>query len=108
MVSDEIRKIAYQNFQAGEVDLALVELDRYGHEMHHKEIEKVHETILTISNGDLSKLKVLVDVAVADYRDVLVAAHLKGRKLGNYGWLLLVAIIFSLIVILKLEKGGWP
>lgn len=54
---------------------ALVSLDRYGIEAWHRERERVQLAILKQCDGDLGRLRKLVELASSDYRDVLVGAE---------------------------------
>jgi hypothetical protein len=54
---------------------ALVELERYGHEAHEREPERVRLAILKLCEGELKRVVELVVAAKRDYRDVLMSAE---------------------------------
>ncbi len=58
---------------------ALTSLDTYGVESWHGEKDRVQLAILKLSAGELDKLHSLVDLAKADYRDVLGPAEYPGE-----------------------------
>jgi len=46
-------------------------LDAYGVQSYERERERVHFAMVTLSEGDETKLRYLIEVAKRDYRDVL-------------------------------------
>jgi hypothetical protein len=55
----------------GEAAVALIA--RYGAEPHHREPERVRTVALILADGDLDRLRQLIELADVDYRDVLAA-----------------------------------
>ncbi|HVW82157.1 MAG TPA: hypothetical protein VHB69_14590 [Mycobacteriales bacterium] len=56
-------------------DEALALLERYGDEPWHREVDRVRRAVLTLAAGDLDKLRLRVETARRDYRDVLFNAE---------------------------------
>lgn len=54
-------------------DAAVEVIARYGAEPHHREPERVRTVALILADGDLDRLRRLIDLANVDYRDVLAA-----------------------------------
>ena len=50
-------------------------LEEYGKESWHNEVIRVRAAILKMADGDLERLRVDLEVAKTDYRDVLAAAE---------------------------------
>ena len=51
------------------------ELERYGTEAWHNEVDRVRRDILLLAKGDAEEVRHLVDAAVRDYRDILYWAE---------------------------------
>jgi hypothetical protein len=58
-----------------EGETALRVLITYGHEAHEREPDRVRRAILTLSQGDLGRLRHFAERASSDYRDVLMWAE---------------------------------
>ena len=56
-------------------DAAMEVLGAYGRAPFHGEVDRVRRAILTLSGGDLSRLRTNTETACADYRDVLLFAE---------------------------------
>ncbi|MGB6676873.1 MAG: hypothetical protein WBE44_09305 [Terriglobales bacterium] len=50
-------------------------LNEYGHETWHRESFRVRLAILKLAHGSVEKLRVRIEAAKSDYRDILAAAE---------------------------------
>ena len=53
-------------------------LGEYGMERYHREVPRVRLAVLKLAGGDTAQLRAHLDVALADYRDVIAAAEYPG------------------------------
>lgn len=74
-IAPETRALVEASFAAEDVEAAMAQLDRYGHESWHRERDRVHRAILTLSKGKLDDLADCAGMAWRDYRDVLLLAE---------------------------------
>lgn len=58
-----------------ESDEVLVLLNTYGSQSTHREVDRVRRAILTLSRGEVERVRHNVEVAQRDYRDVLCWAE---------------------------------
>lgn len=70
MLSESIRARVAREYPQADQPLVLEELEKYV----DRERDRVHEAILTLSSGNVRLLRHNVEVAVTDYRDVLLWA----------------------------------
>jgi len=68
---DDVVAAVGARFPSAERDGVLTLLDRYGVESWERDRERVQLAIVTLSEGDLDKLRYFLGVAKQDYRDVL-------------------------------------
>jgi hypothetical protein len=73
--ADKIATLVAEVFPADRVQEALAILSDYGIEKHEPEGERVCRAIVSLSAGDLDRLRHFVAGAKADYRDVLFWAE---------------------------------
>lgn len=92
MVSKGIEEDVIGRFGRDNADGVIKELDRYGSSPYHKEVDRVHRMILRMARNDLTKISRLVDVAIDDYRDILVseAGVHKGEAIDKKVYIVLV------------------
>ena len=71
----DVQHILLRDYPADMHDEAMVELTRLGGSSSvHKE-PRIYLAVLKLANGSLEQLKLCVDAAVRDYRDVLMEAE---------------------------------
>lgn len=76
---DQVERAMQEAFPNADRAEARRILDEYGKAAHEREVDRVRLDILALCQGDLAKLRVLVDRATRDYRDVLYwAARAEG------------------------------
>jgi hypothetical protein len=73
-LADLDRVIVRDYGRAGEARVKEI-LARYGNQIWHREVLRVHMACLRCADGDIARLERDVDVACTDYRDALVAAE---------------------------------
>ena len=73
MVSKETETLVIKTFGAEHAPAIIRELDEYGSCSTHREVDRVHRTILSVAKGDVLRIPKLVKAAINDYRDVLIA-----------------------------------
>ncbi len=71
----DVNRIVYRDFPESQVDAALHVLEEYGSETWHRESWRVKVAVLKLANGNLHALRIAMDVAKRDFRDVLIAAE---------------------------------
>lgn len=102
MVSTDVEKMVIEQFgqeQAGDV---LAVLERYGSSPNQFEVERVHRVILQLAQGNVSRVSSLVDLAIEDYRDILVAdakVH-EGIRLPRPLYMFLIAFVILYLILL--------
>lgn len=90
-----------EQFNKQQVEFVIAELQRYGANQNHFEVDRVHGVILRLARGNVSRVSSLVDLAIKDYRDVLIAddgGH-KGQRLSRSIYVL-VMVFGALILFL--------
>lgn len=105
MVSKGIKEDVIGRFGRDNADGVIKELDRYGSRPHHKEVDRVHGVILRMSGNDLGRISGLVDIAIDDYRDILVsdAGVHKGEAIDKKVYIVLVIFgVLCFYLFLKL------
>jgi hypothetical protein len=50
-------------------------LTRYGSDPSHREVDRVHRAVIVLSQSDLERVGHFVEVALTDYRDVIMWAE---------------------------------
>ena len=58
-----------------DADEVLALLSKYGRQSSHREVDRVRRAILTLSRGEVERVRHNVEVAQRDYRDVLYWAE---------------------------------
>lgn len=103
MRNKSIEAMVVECFGHAQAGAALEILERYGSSSHHVEVDRVHTVILRVAQGDIRKLSKLVDLALVDYRDVLVAdEHVHdGVVLGWRVHAFVLALVVLLLFLLQ-------
>ena len=73
--ANQIAALVAEAFPAERLREALAILSDYGVEKHEPERERVRRAIVSLSEGNLDRLRHFIAVAKADYRDVLFWAE---------------------------------
>ncbi len=73
-----------QQFLPAEVPEVLALLKSYGAKPFHREQKRVRRVIAQNSRGSLDRVRLLVDVAKIDYRDVLIGDRGDERPSGAW------------------------
>ncbi len=71
----DVERVVRRDFPSDQFDTVMGVLRQYGVEKWHRECVRVHLAVLKLSNRQLNELKVVIDVAKRDYRDVLGPAE---------------------------------
>ena len=74
----DVERVVRRDFPAGHVAGVLALLDEYGTESWHREIDRVRLAALKLAGGRLDGLRLQVEGAKCDYRDLLAAAEYPG------------------------------
>lgn len=74
VTDQDVERILRRDFAEDEEEARAL-LMSYGSEDWHRETRRVRVAALKLANGDLARLRVAVDTAKADYRDVLGPAE---------------------------------
>jgi hypothetical protein len=74
----DVERIVRREFSPDRELEILAMLSEYGTEEWHGEPDRVHLAILKLSGGDLERLRMQVETAKSDYRDVLGPAEYPG------------------------------
>ncbi len=72
---NDVERIIRRDFPIEQFDTVMAVLKQYGTEKWHRECARVQLAVLKLSNGDLHKRHIAIDVAMKDYRDVIVPAE---------------------------------
>ncbi len=72
---EDIDRIVRRDFPESHYDAVLEILHEYGSEKWHRDGWRVKAAVLKIANGKLHELRIAMDTAKRDYRDVLLAAE---------------------------------
>ena len=103
MVSEEIRVKVIDDFGSEYASNVIDELNRYGASSSHREVDRVHKTILSVAKGDRLRIRVLVDTAIDDYRDILVAdsssQHLE--RTNKVVYLIVLMVLLCMFILFK-------
>jgi len=73
--ADQLAALVAEAFPAQRLREALAILSEYGADRHEPERARVQRATVSLSEGDLSRLRHFVAVAKTDYRDVLFWAE---------------------------------
>lgn len=76
----DLQRIVRRDFPADREAEVLAMLSEYGHEKWHRERERVCAAILKLAAGSMEQLRVQVEAAKADYREVLGPAEYPGYE----------------------------
>ena len=71
----DVERIIRRDFAAEKFAQVMALLDEYGEEKWQVDAARVRLAALKLANGDLGKLRVLVESAKQDYRDTVAAAE---------------------------------
>ncbi len=71
----DVNRIVHRDFPESQVDAVFYVLEEYGSEPWHRESYRVKAAVLKLANGKLHALRIAMDTAKRDFRDVLVAAE---------------------------------
>jgi hypothetical protein len=71
----DVDRIALRDYPAEQVDEVLALLRSYGVESWEVEVPRVRLALLRLGDGDMAKLRLHLDYAKRDYRDVLLGAE---------------------------------
>lgn len=74
----DVERIVWRDFAADQAEEALALLHAYGAESWEREIPRVRAAILRLAAGDMTQLRLQLDYAKRDYRDVLLGAEYLG------------------------------
>jgi hypothetical protein len=99
MVSKDIEAMVIEQFSHEHAENVLKQLERYGSNVNHFEVDRVHSVVLRRAKGDIIKISSLIDLALVDYRDLLTAddgAH-KGVALPWH-----ICVLFAVFALLTL------
>lgn len=77
VTDDDVVRLARRDY-AAHADEVLALLAEYGLEAWHREVPRVRAAILRLGAGDVATLKIHLDYAKRDSRDVLVGAEYLG------------------------------
>lgn len=75
---EDVERILRRDFAGEDTQAARSLVLGYGSEDWHRETDRVRIAALKLANGDLARLRVAIDTAKADYRDVLGPAEYPG------------------------------
>lgn len=78
IASEDVNRVLLRDFAEHDVEEARVILQGYGVEDWHRETDRVRIAALKLADGDLTRLRIAIDTAKADYRDVLGPAEYPG------------------------------
>ena len=71
----DVNRIVSRDFPPGTRARVMAALEEYGRESWHNDIDRVRVALLKLAGGDLARLRLHLDVAKTDFRDVLAAAE---------------------------------
>lgn len=74
--ANDVLRLIHRDFSAAIHNDVLASLNRYGTETFHSENHRVHAAILKLSNGNRDRIDHFVQIAMRDFRDVLMLAEL--------------------------------
>lgn len=72
---EDVIRIVCRDFPESQIDAVLHVLGEYGSEPWHRESWRVKAAVLKLANGNLHAVRIAMDVAKRDFRDVLIAAE---------------------------------
>jgi hypothetical protein len=75
VTSDDVDRIVRRDFPNEQFAPITALLNEYGHEKWHRESSRVRLAVLKLAHGSVEKLRVHIEAAKSDYRDVLAAAE---------------------------------
>ena len=103
MVSEEVRARVVDDFGSEYASNVIDELNRYGSSSYHREVDRVHKTILSVAKGDRLRVRVLVDVAINDYRDILIAdsGSRNPNRINKVVYLVVTIVLLCMFVLAK-------
>jgi len=71
----DVLRVARRDFPSTPEDEIRAILEEYGKESFHREIDRVRLAAMKLASGDVRRLKLQIDGATQDYRDILAAAE---------------------------------
>ena len=71
----DVERIVRRDYPADRVDEVLTMLGEYGAEDWHPEVDRVRMSILKLAAGNLEELRMHLEIAKRDFRDVLSVAE---------------------------------
>lgn len=74
----DVERVVRRDFRAEEFHEVMSLLNEYGAEKWHHERPRVKLAALKLAGGDLKKLRLMMNIAKCDYRDVLAPAEYPG------------------------------
>lgn len=72
---NDVERVVRRDFRAEELHEVMNLLNEYGAEKWHHERPRVQLAALKLAGGDLKKLRLQMNIAKCDYRDVLAPAE---------------------------------
>jgi hypothetical protein len=81
---DDIVRVVSRDFSENEYSTVMTILGEYGTEAWHREPDRVRLAALKLANGSVQKLRVSIERAKRDYRDVIAPAEYPGHS--KVGW----------------------
>lgn len=79
MIEDWVRRY----FPEGQLSEVLDVLSGYGTEEWHREEERVKRDAVILSRGSIDKLRSAIELAMTDYRDVLIGEEVDNWVIGE-------------------------
>ncbi len=73
--AEDVERILRRDFPDNQIDEARRLLQTYGTESWHRETHRVRLAALKLAAGDVDRLRIEIDTAGTDYRDVLAPAE---------------------------------
>lgn len=70
-------------FTEGQIPEAMAILSEYGSETWHREPDRVKRDAVIVSNGSLDRLRMTIQLAKTDYRDVLIGEEMDPWLIGE-------------------------
>ena len=75
VTDDDVMRVARRDFPSQHIDEVLTVLARYGEGDGSAAVPRVRLAILKLAGGNLERLRVQVETALSDFRDVLAFAE---------------------------------
>jgi hypothetical protein len=78
VTSADVERIVRRDFDTDRVVEVLALLEQYGAETGHREVHRVRAAALKLAAGSVERLRIEIETAKLDYRDVLASAEYPG------------------------------